>query len=422
MKVMKDSPKAIPLLMMGCCIAFAQVLVPARNYSYNGPPQNISYTTGSAATFISIPVSSPVAITKVTVTVNISYPLVSDLNLYLFGPDGTRTKLLERNCSGTPSATLVDITFDDSASTPYNSFCPAEAGRGPWEGNEPLSNYFHKEAAGTWTLAIQNNVTTANSGVFNGVTLSIAGTIPSTPTISANAIFNPLTLQVGPIAPGEILTVVGSNIGPATAASAPAGNFPTTLGGTQLMINDTLPAPLFFSSTNLVGAVLPYSAGGSGAVIGGTVKLTIIYNGVSSNSVTTGIALASPGLFAVTLTDTNRTSVKAINPDGTLNSSSNPVAAGSIVTLYAGGLGPVTPSFTAGQAAPSSPLYTTTAQTFVSFGGQSGDVLFSGLAPGTTGVYQVNARIPSTVPSGSQPVLLWNSAGTSQNGLQIYIK
>ena len=215
---------------------------------------------------------------------------------------------------------------------------------------------------------------------------------------------------------------MGSNIGPATAVTAPAGNFPTTLGGTQLMINDTLPATIFFSSPTLVGAVLPYSAGGSGAVIGGTVKLTIIYNGVASNSITTTIALASPGLFPVTLSSTNQTSVAAINPDGTQNSASNPVAAGSIVSLYAGGLGPVTPAFTAGQVAPSSPLNITTAQTFVSFAGQAGDVLFSGLAPGTRGAYQVNARIPATVPSGPQSVLLWNSAGASQNGLQIYIK
>ena len=422
MKLTKDTLVRILLLSLGTCVAFAQVTVPAVNYSYNGPPLNIGYTTGSAATFMSIPVSSLVTITKVTVTVNISYPQISDLNLYIFSPDGTRTKLLERNCSGTPNATLVNITFDDSASSTYSSFCPAEAGRGPWKGNEPLSNFNNKSAAGTWTLAVQNNVTTGNSGVVNGVTVSIAGTIPSTPTISPNTVFNPLTLQVGPIAPGELLAVVGSNIGPATSVTAPAGNLPTTLGGTQLMINDTLPAPLAFSSTNLVVAVLPYSAGGSGAVIGGTVKLTIVYNGVTSNSVVTSIALASPGLFPVTVGDTAQTSVKAVNPDGTLNSSSNPVAAGSIVALYAGGLGPVTPSFTAGQVAPSTPLYTTTAPTFVSFAGQTGDVLFSGLAPGTIGVYQVNARIPSTVPSGSQAVLLWNSAGTSQNGLQIYIK
>jgi uncharacterized protein (TIGR03437 family) len=422
MRLTKHSLKALLLLTLGCVLAFAQVAVPPINYAYSGPPQNINFTGGSVATFVPIQVPSPVTITKVTVTVDISYPLVSDLNLYLFSPDGTRTKLLERNCEGTPNATLLNMAFDDSASTLYNSFCPAEAGRGPFKGNEPLSNFNGKAAAGTWTLGIQNVGGENRTGVVNGVTLSIAGIIPSTPTISPNAIFNPLTLQTGPIAPGEILAVVGSNIGPAAAVSAPAGNLPTTLGGVQLMINDTLPAPIAFASVNLVVAVLPYTAGGSGAVIGGTVKLNIIYNGITSNSVTTGLALASPGLFSVSRTDSNKTQVKAVNPDGTSNAPDNPVAAGSVVTIYAAGLGPVTPTFTAGQMAPTNQQYTTTAPTFVSVASQTGDVSFSGLAPGMTGVYQVNARIPSTVPSGPQPVLLWNSAGTSQNGLQIYIK
>ena len=121
MKLSKQSLKAMLLLTLGSCVTFAQA---PPTYAYNGPPQNVGFTTGSNATFISIPVSSTGTVTKVTVTVNISYPLVSDLNLYLFSPDGTRTKLLEHNCSGTPSATLVNMTFDDSASTLYNSFCP----------------------------------------------------------------------------------------------------------------------------------------------------------------------------------------------------------------------------------------------------------------------------------------------------------
>jgi uncharacterized protein (TIGR03437 family) len=420
MKLAKNSMQALLWLTLGCGLAFSQVAVPPINFAYSGPPQNIYYS--SVATFASIQVPTVLTVTKVTVTVNISYPLVSDLNLYLFSPDGTRTRLLERNCSGTPNATLVNITFDDSASSTYNSFCPAEAGRGPWQANEPLSNFNNKPATGTWTLAVQNIASPANAGVLNGFSLSIAGTVSAAPTINANSIFNPLTLQTGPIAPGEILAVTGSNLGPTPAVSAPSGNLPTTLGGVQLMINDTLPAPLLFASANLVLAVLPYSAGGSGAVVGGTVKVTIVYNGVSSNGVTTGVVLASPGLFSVNRTDSNQVQVKAINPDGTLNAPANPVAAGSIVVLYAGGLGPVTPAFTAGQVAPTNTLYTTTTPSFVSFAGQGGDVLFSGLAPGTIGVYQVNARIPSTVPSGPQPVLLWNSAGSSQNGLRIYIK
>ncbi|HZT33070.1 MAG TPA: proprotein convertase P-domain-containing protein [Bryobacteraceae bacterium] len=317
MTLTRNSLQALLLLTLGCLVAFGQTAVPAITYAYNGPPQTISYTTGSVATFVTIQVPSLVSITKLTVTVNISYPVVSDLNLYLFGPDGIRTKLLERNCSGM-SATLVNMTFDDSASTMYNSFCPAEAGRGPFKGNEPLSNYNNKVASGTWTLGIQNTVSPANTGVINGFSLSIAGNAPPTPTISANAIFNSITAQTGPIAPGEILSVVGANIGPAVAVSASAGNLPTTLGGVQLLING-MPVPLFYASSTLVNAILPYTAGSSGAVIGGTVTLQIGYNGATSNSVTTGVAMASPGLFTVSRTDANKTQVKAINPDGTLN-------------------------------------------------------------------------------------------------------
>ncbi len=417
-----QSTRALLLAILATSAALAQTTVPPVAYAYNGPPLNISYTTGSAATFLTIPVSSVVTITKLTATVNISYAPVSDLNLYLFSPDGTRTRLLERNCSGTASATLVNITFDDSGTSTYNSFCPAEAGRGPFKSNEPLSNFNGKAAGGNWTLAVQNNRTTGNTGVVNGVSLTISGTTTTAPVISANTIYNAVTLQPGPIAPGEILAISGSNLGPATPVAASSGNLPTTLGGVQLSINGSLSAPLLYASSTLVVAILPYNAAGSGATIGGTVTLMVTNNSVPSNLVTTGVAYSSPALFTVANQETGKIGVKAINPDGTLNAVDNPVAAGAVVTLYAAGLGPVTPSFTAGQVAPPTPLYNTMTETFVNVAGQFATVLFSGLAPGTLGAYQVNMQIPASVPSGAQPILLWNQGGTSQNGLQIFIK
>jgi len=38
--------------------------------------------------------------------------------------------------------------------------------------------------------------------------------------------------------------------------------------------------------------------------------------------------------------------------------------------------------------------------------GRKADVLFSGLTPGTVGLYQVNARIPADAPSGLQPLVI----------------
>jgi hypothetical protein len=146
--MLKSLPKAFLFLTLGGYLAFAQTAFGPATVAYNGPPLSIPYTENSVATFIPISVTAVATVTKVTATVNISYPVVSDLNVYLFSPDGTRTKLLEKNCVGI-NATLVNITFDDSASTLYNSFCPAEAGRGPFKGNEPLSNFNNKSISGT---------------------------------------------------------------------------------------------------------------------------------------------------------------------------------------------------------------------------------------------------------------------------------
>src|SRR4051812_42007895 len=168
-------------LLLGGYLALAQTPVGPVTFTYDGPPLNIPHTENSIATFVSIPVSAVATVTKVTATVNISYAPVSDLNIYLFSPDGTRTRLLEKNCVGI-NATLVNMTFDDSASTTYTSSCPAEAGRGPWRGTEPRANFANKPAAGTWTLAVQNNSTPGNTGVLNGFSLTLSGTSPLTPT------------------------------------------------------------------------------------------------------------------------------------------------------------------------------------------------------------------------------------------------
>ena len=169
-----------------------------------------------------------------------------------------------------------------------------------------------------------------------------------------------------------------------------------------MTINST-PIPLLYVSSTLVLGIVPYSATGSGAVIGGTVTLILTFANSPSSPVTIGLAAATPGLFTVSRSDTGKTVVKAVNSDGTLNGPDNPAVAGSVMALYAGGLGLVTPTFTAGQIAPGDSLFTTTATTFVSIAGAPATVLFSGLAPGTIGAYQVNIQIPSGIASGAQP-------------------
>lgn len=60
----------------------------------------------------------------------------------------------------------------------------------------------------------------------------------------------------------------------------------------------------------------------------------------------------------------------------------------------------------AGFPAPLDPLSWTILPVSVKIGGVEATVLFSGLAPGFTGLYQVNVLVPSGVPTGNETPLV----------------
>jgi len=107
-------------------------------YSYSGYAAPIPVDDADVIVVLPISVPRSIAITKVTASVRIDYPAIGDLNVYMYSPSGTRTKLLERSCGD--QLKNLDTTFDDDAASKLSDFCPAETGRGPSKGNEPLSN------------------------------------------------------------------------------------------------------------------------------------------------------------------------------------------------------------------------------------------------------------------------------------------
>jgi uncharacterized protein (TIGR03437 family) len=415
MSFRKNFASLLILSTAGCSLAIAQTTA---TYGYSGAPLPIIYSP-STGTVMNISVPAALSISTVTTTVNINYPSVGDLNVFLFGPDGTRTKLVERNCGGTATATLVNTTFDDSAQSKYSDFCPVQSGR-TFYGNEPLANFKGKVSSGVWSLAVQNNVNSANFGTIDGFSLTFNGTNLTPTTVSG--VVNAVSYAVGAIAPGELIAIGGANLGPTTGVISTATALPLTLGGAQITINDQ-PIPLYFVSSTLVAGVVPYQAiPGNPAVIGGQVTIKAIYNGITSNGLVTNLTSSSPALFSGSSGTSPLLTVKAINQDGTTNSSASPAAVGSYVTLYASGLGPVTPTgFAAGTRAPNTPLYTTVTPTFASITGQSATVLFAGLAPGTISSYQVNIQVPAGTPSGAQPIVVSNAVGASQPSIYIWI-
>ncbi|MCX6630054.1 MAG: hypothetical protein NTW28_20750 [Candidatus Solibacter sp.] len=309
----------------------------------------------------------------------------------------------------------MDTTFDDAATTTFADFCPAEAGRGPFKGNEPLSNFNSADSSiGTWRLMVQNNGSNSRTGWLRGFTLNITGTSQVTPVFRADTVFNSATARNVAIAPGENITILGLGLGPATGVAASGSPWPTTLGGVQVSIAGNA-IPLSCVSRFRIEGQVPYG------ISAGTPVSVQIQNGTTSSSIMTlGTQATAPGIYVFDQAGFGQ--AKAFNQDGTLNTNSSPARRGSIVSVYANGLGAVAPASPAGQGGPSNPLSMVSQTVAASIGGVPAAVTFAGLAPGFPVTYQVNIHVPTDVPAGTRVVVISNAGNASQGLVTIEVQ
>jgi uncharacterized protein (TIGR03437 family) len=206
-------------------------------------------------------------------------------------------------------------------------------------------------------------------------------TLPPPPLSAVNA----ASLQAGPAAPGEIVSIFGSGIGPGAGVAGvfdSGGLLANQLAGVQVKF-DGLAAPLFYVQSAQINVQVPYTVAGSQST-----HVEVIYQGVSVNTMDVPVAAAAPALFPAVL-----------NPDGSLNSASAPAPPGSILTFFATGEGLTNGPNVAGQPA-AAPYPRPTQPVTLSIAGVQAEILYSGSAPGLIGVLQVNARIPGSLPPG----------------------
>lgn len=214
----------------------------------------------------------------------------------------------------------------------------------------------------------------------------------------------PITTQ---IAPGEVISLYGTGLGPATAVTASAP-FPTTLGGVQVLVNKKA-APVYYASATQLSAVVPYDAPSDGSAM----PIQVVFNGQQSNIATVYSGATSPGLFTIPPGGPYPGAI--VRQDYSVMSKTNPAKIGETVSLYLTGLGPVNPTVTAGSAAPTNPLSQVPQQMFVYIDGQQAKIQYQGLAPGYGGLYQVNVTIPAGVSSGEVGIDVQTTTGSGQN-------
>jgi uncharacterized protein (TIGR03437 family) len=222
----------------------------------------------------------------------------------------------------------------------------------------------------------------------SGVYLSPNGIVNS-------ANFAPIT---NPIAPNELITLFG-NFGAGLGSGITATNLPlpTTLGPISVTING-LPAPLDYVSATQIIALVPSAISPNNNVFYATIVVS--NNGTASNPVTVYTSNTAPGVFA------NPVAVGAAaaqHGNYSLITTANPATTNETIIIYTGGLGAVNPPIVPdGGPAIGAPTYNivTDPNVTVDFSQDFSDSLpFIGATPTTSGLYQIDA----VVPSGTDP-------------------
>jgi uncharacterized protein (TIGR03437 family) len=220
-------------------------------------------------------------------------------------------------------------------------------------------------------------------------------------------------------APGQMVIVWGTNLGPALLDSqiAVGSNnvIGTSMGGVRILF-DGIPAPLVYVSANSCAAVVPYLVG-----LKPVTNVQVEYQGVRSDPLPVAVVAAAPGLFTVNAQGSGQGAIQ--NQDGvTVNSTPAPAPPGSVVVLWGTGEGVTTPPGVDGRLATAilpAPVATCAAD----IGGLPAAVEYCGAAPlNMPGLFQINARIdPSVTPGNAVPVHVTIGGKSSQDGVTMVV-
>ena len=239
--------------------------------------------------------------------------------------------------------------------------------------------------------------TLSNQLVVYGLQSNAAANLTS-PQIAS--ILNGASFIQDVVSPGEVLAIEGSNLGPSDTENMQVdstGRVATSLSGTQVFF-DGISVPLLYTSANQVGVVVPF--GGAGP----TTQIVVQSNGQQSVPSAIPVAAATPALFSASGLGGGQAAV--LNQDGSVNSSTNPASAGSMISLYATGLGQTTPQGQDGTIA-GDVLPTPVLPVSVTIGGLPAPVTYAGAAPGLVeGVFQINVSVPLLSPVGSNILVI----------------
>ncbi|HYW47943.1 MAG TPA: hypothetical protein VE959_34065, partial [Bryobacteraceae bacterium] len=273
---------------------------------------------------------------------------------------------------------------------------------------------------GTYTAPASGAAVTVTAQSLASAGLEATATItiqpPSPVSLPAPAVANGASFQSGAVAPGEVVTIFGAGIGPATLAAAQLnaqGRLSSNLSGTQVLFDD-IPAPLVYAAAQQVSAIVPYEAAGQAST-----QMVVVRNGQSTQPVTLPVTAVSPALFTADASGAGQAA--AINQDGTYNGPQSGAPTGSTVALFATGEGQTDPGGINGRIA-TSVIPRPLAPVRVSIGGVNAEIAYAGAAPqAVAGLLQINVKVPAGLKPGPNPVVVTIGSASSRSDVVITV-
>jgi len=213
------------------------------------------------------------------------------------------------------------------------------------------------EAVNESSLMVQ-----ADSGQTNVTTL-----------LAVTRVENAASLAVGPVSPGEVVTLIGTGFA----------------AGVQVTF-DGFAAPLLYIGPTQINLVTPFEIAGKTST-----SMVVKVGGAQTTPQSIAVATASPGIFTV------------LNATSRVNAPSDPARAGSVITVYATGAGQTTPPGVDGKVASTAPYPHPVLPVSVTVNGTNAKLPYVGAQPNMiAGMLEIQVHLPARVTGTAVPLVL----------------
>ena len=267
-----------------------------------------------------------------------------------------------------------------------------------------VSGFGQEKRSGTVTIA------------GHTITVTQSAQALTAPSFTAQAVVNAASYQGGGVAPGELVTVFGNGLGPASLQkpTVSAASVVDTLAGGTRVLFDGIAAPMIYSVSGQISAVAPFGLQGRSST-----QVQVEFQGTRSTAVTVPVVNSAPAIFTSNASGKGQGAI--LNQDFSVNGASNPATAGTAIMIYLTGAGAMLTPVTDGAIA--SAVASIAQNVTVRIGGVTVTPLYAGAAPGIVqGVVQINAVVPAGIPAGNASVDVTVGGVTSPTGVTVAVR